>query len=61
MQHRQQKNELASQLDNWTLSKQNAKLIPGTYKKKVTLSRENAELNWQVVLIELKFNSIFSG
>jgi type II secretory pathway component PulJ len=31
IQLRQQKAELASQLDNWTLSKLNTTLIPGTY------------------------------
>jgi prepilin-type N-terminal cleavage/methylation domain-containing protein len=59
MQLRQQQAELASQLDNWTLSKLNATLIPGTYQENVTLSGENAELHWQVAMIEPKLNTIF--
>ena len=56
---REQKTELAAQLDNWTLSKLNATLIPGTYQENVTLSGQNAELHWQVALIEPKLSTIF--
>ncbi|MDG1177861.1 MAG: hypothetical protein P8O73_06180 [SAR324 cluster bacterium] len=56
---REQKTELAAQLDNWTLSKLNATLIPGSYQESVTLTGENAELHWQVTLVEPKLNAIF--
>jgi hypothetical protein len=59
MQLRQQKAELASQLDNWTLSKLNATLIPSTYQENVTLSAQNAELHRQMAMIEPKLNTIF--
>jgi prepilin-type N-terminal cleavage/methylation domain-containing protein len=59
MQLREQKTALASQLDNWTLSKLNATLIPGSYQEIVTLSGENAELHWQVSLVEPTLNAIF--
>ena len=58
---REQKTELAVQLDNWTLSKLNATLIPGSYQESVTLNGENAELHWQLTLVELKLNTIFSS
>ena len=53
------KTALASQLDNWTLSKLNATLISGSYQEIVTLSGENAELHWQVSLVEPTLNTIF--
>ena len=56
---RGQKAELASQLDNWTLSKLNATLIPGNYQEDVVLRGQNAELHWQVALVEPKLNTIF--
>ncbi len=56
---REQKTELAAQLDNWTLSKLNATLIPGSYQESVTLTGENVELHWQVTLVEPKLNAIF--
>jgi len=43
--------ELASQLDNWTLSKLNATLITGTYQENKNLNGENEELHWQVPMI----------
>ena len=58
---RGQKTELAAQLDNWTLSKLKATLIPGSYQESVTLSGKNAELHWQVTMVEPKLNTIFSS
>ena len=59
MQLRQQKAEQASQLDNWTPSKLNATLILSTYQENVTLSAQNAELHWQMAMIEPKLNTLF--
>ena len=51
--------ELASQLNNWTLSKLNATLIPGTYQENENLNGENEELHWQLDIIEPKLNTIY--
>ena len=59
MQLRKQKTELASQLDNWTLEKLAGELNPGSYQENVTLSGQNAELHWQVTMIEPKLKSLF--
>ena len=59
MQLRKQKSELASQLDKWTLAKLNDTLIPGSYQENVTLSGQNAELHWQISLVEPKLKTLF--
>ena len=42
------KNELASHLDEWTLTKLNNTLNAGNYQENISLSGKNAELHWQV-------------
>jgi len=42
------KNELASHLDEWTLTKLNNPLNAGNYQENISLSGKNAELHWQV-------------
>ena len=59
MQFRQQKAELASQLDSWTLSKLNATLFTVTYQVNVKLNGENEELHWPVAMIETKLKTNF--
>ena len=42
------KNELASHLDEWTLTKLNNTLNTGNYQENISFSGKNAELHWQV-------------
>ena len=42
------KNELASHLDEWTLTKLNNPLNAGNYQENISFSGKNSELHWQV-------------
>ncbi|MBC8258364.1 MAG: prepilin-type N-terminal cleavage/methylation domain-containing protein [SAR324 cluster bacterium] len=55
---RKQKNELATQLDKWTLEKLNGPLVPGSFQENVALAGTDAVLHWQVEQVEPKLKTL---
>ena len=52
MKFRKQKAEMASRLDWWTVSKQEKTLNAGVYRENVSWPGTNAELGFQVLLLD---------